>query len=359
MPRKKVTLGEEVKDKRRVIKIDYSEMQVFRKCRRQWFFYSPQHWNRRSASSPPALWLGEGVHHALEMYYGKDVIPTKAFDKWLSENRGRLGMGSALTDMVELGQGMLHHYYLWEEDRKKTSKFNVIEQEISFEIPINELWNDERRVYYYGRMDGLVQVGKNPKDIFIHEIKTMKTLDDNVLLLAEQASMYLWAARQLFPDRNVKGVIYTLIKKQSPNPFIMDAAGALVKPKANTDSLMLREALGDYGITKRNPNYEKSQKWLKEYQENEADNPYIWRRMVLRNASEMSEVRQRMGAIMSDMVNSPMMYPTPDFFGCKFCAYQEPCLALNRGDDWEDILRNAYTVRDDKGDLPAYIVRNE
>jgi hypothetical protein len=290
------------------------------------------------------LWLGEGVHKALEAYYRRGSDPVKVFKAWARKGAAAL-TAEQYDELLELGTGMLRHYVLWSSFNDPLQSFKSLATETPFTVPLegfNALFNGAK-VVYSGRIDGLCtyRASASPRDVFIHEIKTMAQLADDNLTLAEQASFYMWAASHILKDYTVRGVVYTLIRKKVP--AVPNANGKIIG-NAVTDWLSLKELLPE--VEKKWPERAGSLRTviadLKDKEFSGMENPFVWRRVVTRNEHELREAEQRIHQLARMMLSEPVLYPTPDLVGCRLCGFREPCIAMSRGDNYEVLLKTLY-----------------
>lgn len=95
---------------------------TFRSCRLRWHFSSMTRLNLEAMAPPRALWIGIGIHEALEAYYGKGEDAPDAYENWCHNsmeeiNKAYPGLDEerlvAFDDDLELGIGMLQHYVHW------------------------------------------------------------------------------------------------------------------------------------------------------------------------------------------------------------------------------------------------------
>ena len=307
-----------------MIQIHYSDMTLFRKCRRQWDWGSPNRHNLRPLKTAAPLWIGDGVHQALEAYYTKGQDPVKFFKSWARKNPNGFDLGNQLDMVLK----MLEHYTWWAKKHDRLDRYKVLQSEMPMAIQLDpeKLGFTQDRVFYTFRVDGICTFqGAAKNGVYIAEYKTMATLADDALTLAEQASLYLWAVTKLLQTQvPVLGVIYTLLRKKAypVPPFRKDA----------TLDIETIEAL-------------KAQKEVapeKLQALKQSESPFVWRRKVTRNQNELRDIEERIYQISREMLHDPEIYPTPDLVGCRLCAFREPCIAKNRGDRYQELLKVLY-----------------
>lgn len=74
---------------------------------------------------------------------------------------------------------------------------------------------------------------------------------------------------------------------------------------------------------------------------------YHQRHQIHRNAHELKTAGEVIFDIASDMTDPNVrIYPAPGKFNCQNCAFQEPCLSQNRGEDYEYTLDSLFEKRE-------------
>ncbi|BCV23332.1 PD-(D/E)XK nuclease family protein [Gelria sp. Kuro-4] len=248
--------------------------------------------------------LGRGVHKGLEVYYSSSPHNAEAglaaYVQWIQEETAKMS-----TDMppdvaeqyqkdFELGQKMLEHYFSWAQ---ANDGFEVVSMEQPFEVPI---WTPRGRrapkVKHVGRFDGIV------RDIYgslwLMEFKTYSQVpSESDLRLDQQAGYYLVAARQLFPDDTVAGIIYTILKK-------VDPARAKSEP--------------------------------------------IYRTWVMRNEHEIEVLRRRLYHVYKRISEDKLFIPTPGQHCGWRCAYKQLCIAEEDGSDVNQLVEAFFTQKQEE-----------
>lgn len=123
--------------------ISNSEVRQVKSCLRNWNLQSNNRRNLQPTQPDTKLWLGTGVHYALEHMYGSKRDPVEVFQEWGKKEavRIRAELGARLTEafqsdmneVFELGQGMLEHYKVFSA---KNDDFDWVASEYEFEVPI-------------------------------------------------------------------------------------------------------------------------------------------------------------------------------------------------------------------------------
>jgi ATP-dependent helicase/DNAse subunit B len=322
------------------IRIHTSDRTKFKKCRLEWYFSSILQLGYRPAIAELPLGFGASIHSGTEVY--KDPRLAKAPEEvrqsaaiasflaaWKSMRCNQDGIVIAgfeeeYYQYKDLGVGMLRNWFDW-DTRTNTNK--VIAVEIPFKIPITGL----ETVFYYGKIDCLEE---DENGYWIKDYKTVGRWTDEEALYAylqrdDQTAGYCYAIRKAL-GLNVQGVIYEQLYKAVPLPPVQlqrPYKGRLLSTNRNqttTYELFLRaiEQTGESTVL------------YADYLEFLRDNaPQFFRRIEVRKtAEELEYVEQQIYKEAKAMIDPNVdIYPTPSYFGCRFCSYKAPCEETMRG----------------------------
>jgi hypothetical protein len=157
--------------------VSYSQLQTWRRCKRRWYLGYVEKLEKTTPTN--ALWLGVGVHEALDQYYAsnpRDVaVLHKAFDEWAFAQKDEVEKQIAglaqeaqikldLQKNYELGIDILDNYAAF---APANDAFDVIATEAMFEVPIGaeiRMYDADNGtigtvpIYYRGRIDGIVRL---------------------------------------------------------------------------------------------------------------------------------------------------------------------------------------------------------
>lgn len=242
------------------------------------------------------LFLGSGVHKALEAYYsGKDALV--AYEEWTKTELEKMAENMTPDDLTQfdeviaMGRRLVEYYVPW---AKANDTFEVVAAEQEFAVPIWAPDGPVKDAAHVGRFDGIA------RDIYgglwLMEHKTYTQIpSESALRLDPQAGYYLVAAQQLFPNEEVKGVIYTIIRKVDPNR----ARGEIVH-----------------------------------------------RYRVLRNGHELERLRHRLYQMYKIITSDTEFIPTPGMHCNWMCRYRQLCIAEEDGSDVGALKDAFYTVRE-------------
>jgi hypothetical protein len=229
-------------------KVTTTDRSMHALCPRAWKYSSQNVWNLEPVWPQTALYLGTGVHWALQKYYESavneggvwryKVHPVDAFEQWAQEQIAVLRQNVATADAEQrlydthlLGVGMLRGYY---EYAQANDEFIVEEPwwaEIEFKLPLLDDRGDEvGGVELVGRIDG---VGRLPDGrLVLIENKTFSNAPAiEYLILDDQTTTYHYAAVRLqlldiadplpdgklrFPKGEIAYMLYNGLKKRLP-----------------------------------------------------------------------------------------------------------------------------------------------
>jgi len=252
----------------------------------------------------PKLFIGRACHAALAAHYrGEDALV--AYESDVQEQLARIEpyaddkQWEELLDQATLGKKLIEAYIPWAREK---DTFRVIAVEQPFAVPV---WGEKRRIrsaFQVGTFDGIAEDVYG--NIWLLEHKFYKSVpSETVLRLDSQAGYYLLAASQLYPDRKVVGVIYTIVRKVDP-----------AKAKSSI----------------------------------------VHRTKVLRNGFEIENLRRRLYHIYRQIIIDKLYIPSPGFHCGWKCPYRELCIAEEDGSDVEGIKDMLFTVGE-----PALITDEE
>lgn len=328
--------------------IGTSDRILFRRCRRRWNWQSPMRGNLEAIGTPiEALWLGTGVHYALEDYHSHRTHGTAvaAFLAYL----GAFRVAERPLDWrnaAQVGLGMLDYYerhWLPQRDEFQTlwvpdaAGVMVPQVEVNFLIPLPHAPG-----FYRGTFDRVVTdpFGR----YWVLDYKTAKKHDTAKLPTDPQVTAYCWAATQIY-GQQFEGVVYMQMLKTPPGPPTRLKNGTFSKAKtqATTYPIYRTALMEEYGHIP--PDYQEFVDWLSNQETADGD-AYIRRDLVRRNQAQLEAEGGKILAESLDMLNPELpLYPNPTF-NCAFdCPFREPCIAMDDGSDWRHMLATGYVKR--------------
>lgn len=379
--------------------IHTSERRSFRGCRRRhhWLFVDHLY----PLTTPKPLEFGSAFHKAMETWYDplmwdkdpetRETLAILAFVKmcreqkatYLTNNDGSIDpeVEADFDERVELGTGMIR-YHCKNVSPKLDVGFTPVKTEIDFEVPIldpqgNQVWcqcdncwqmyckycESIKRVpdsplawkglplTYGGRIDMLAQDEYGRYWIF--DWKTAARLSgmeeqeapDEFILLDDQVTSYVWALWVL--GIPVAGFVYHEMKKAfpvEPEPNKVQRKGCWysVNRQQNTsyDLYLQTVSEGDpAGLA--SGAYDEFLDWLRT-----SGPKYFTRKQVHRSETELKNAGFHIYQEALDITDPDLrVYPSPGRFACSFCAYRQPCIGLNRGEDVDYLFHTNFELR--------------
>lgn len=349
-----------------------SDRLAFKRCRQAWDFGSKIRMNFEPMMRPLPLDFGTAIHGALEVYYDpgfwhadRSIVQLSAKEEFVAickdhkkdylsvmdqEQMDELMERERFIEPLELGKGMLDHYFKW---APTVDNFKPLMVEIEFEVPIlvpaglelppgfenrgGELYFEGLPVVYQGRCDLLIE---DPfGNVWIVDHKTAGNFGSTEYLeMDEQCGSYIWALfMQLGVD--VKGVIYNRLLKAAPKPPQELQRGGFSKNRQQRTTYELyKQTLIENG--ERVTDYIDFLEFLQD-----RGNPFFQRLQVQRSKTEMRNLANQICIEAIDMLNSPNIYPNVGMFTCMGCSYRTPCLAKMDGSDVNFVLKDLFRQR--------------
>lgn len=346
----------------KIFRLSTTERQEFKECRRRWDFASLSRQGLEPNRPAVALWFGTGIHHALELWYsGQETDIAKAWLDWYDTELARLEESQtslwdeqkkALEETRDLGQKMLEGYEIWAsvEDYKPQFGFKKVlytEREFAVYVPdehgqayrFTDGKGQEWEIWLVGRLDMVVEDFDGR--VWVLDHKTSKDrLDEDILILDDQMTMYLWAAQQIL-QHPIEGCYYNVLRKKLPVvPQVLASGKGLSKAKSiDTTYEVYLQAIEDNGFDPAD--YEEILGILANKR-----TAFFERVKVHRNSHEIAMAGRMLLLEGIDMLNQPYIYPNPTR-DCKWkCDYKDLCLAMNRNDDVDYLKKALFRSRE-------------
>jgi hypothetical protein len=168
---------------------------------------------------------------------------------------------------------------------------------------------------------------------------------DEYILLDDQITSYVWALWVL--GYKVAGFIHHEIKKAfpvepEPNKVMRKGCWYSVNKMQNTSYDLYLETISEgdpAGLASGAYND------FLEYLFNEGTR-YYSRKRVPRNRAELESAGKNIWLEACDITSPDLrIYPSPGRFACTFCAYRQPCLGTNQGEDVEYLFLSNFEQR--------------
>lgn len=342
----------------RVAVIRTSDRIGFKKCRRRWDWSSHLRGNLEPIRQANPLWMGVGVHFALEDFHNENVYesPRRAFLAYAyackQHNPNYLPMD--WRELTKLSVGMMDYYPIWLRSRDPLKTYVVdgipqVEVNFKIDIPLDpELLarHGYTSAVYSGTLDRVAIDDDNR--LWIVEYKTAKTIQTHFYATDPQVSTYVWACEHVY-DLPVAGVIYQQHRKDVPNlPRILKNGSLSCAAQQKTTHRLYRKAIIDH--------YESVDKAPAKIvdclnnlaaEENEDYDDFIRRDKIYRNTKTSEAEAQKILLESVDMTNLDLsLYPNPTRDCAHMCPFLTSCVTLDDGGDWEYEMSLDFQKRD-------------
>lgn len=376
--------------------IHTSARRSFKGCRRRWDWHFRENWTPYGMAEP--LEFGIAFHAGMEVLYDpetwswdKAVVGELAVKKFVDECNSQretflrenddVALESSKQEeydaRVELGKGMLRYYYT-DQLPKNPDAFRPIKVEIAFQVPImhpdtgqplmckcQQCWSlfqlshnkaNEREltlkdeiswpglpVTYAGRIDALGEDING--EYWIIDWKTARSIstDEEFLYLDDQIGSYVWALRKIL-NLPVRGFIYHEQKKGYPKPptenkVVRKGCKFSVNKQQDTDYETYLATVKEHDAEAYAEGcYDEMLDFLKE-----EGTVFFKRWQITKNDYELEQIGINIGLEALDMIDPGLrIYPSAGKFGCKFCAFRQPCMGKNRGEDYTYALKTLF-----------------
>lgn len=304
-----------------------SERLAFARCRQLWWWAWQEGY--RAKLPGPALRFGTLVHKALELRYPPGVKrgphPATTFEQLYEEElKEAMGYGfrdedGTWNDAGELGVALLTAFV---DQFGKDEEWRVISSEQTFQVRLSQNIAGGHPLYYVGTLDGIWK-HRSSSHIVVKEWKTTDQFWFKHLPLDEQAGSYWafatpWLKRKkiLKPEDDLKGILYTFLRKSMPDDRPVNAEGLALNK--------------DGSVSKRQPS------------------PLFHRELVFRDAYDRRMIRARTLAQAAEMEmirrGQLAVWKSPGRFNCAGCPFIGPCELHETGADYKPLLRSHYEV---------------
>lgn len=366
--------------------IHITDLQTFCLCRRQWDWSSTLRRGLQPAILPEPLFMGQGIHIALEEgylpcldSYGAEGGPMwfsgptaiNAFVNWVDSHKDKIdkysgplwkAQRSRIDDNIQMGIAMIEHYARWAKRIDK--RFDLLGTEYMFKVPLPALQGSSRshhghvshgyghgHLAYAGRFDGLVRDRSNGY-IYILEFKTAKSVSDQWLsgiFRSMQSTAYTWAARKVYHPQHVVGVLFRVMRKRVPDTPRLLKNGTFSVAK----SQQLTEEWIDYCIDQwveggaDREELERMSAGVKGMARGKT-NDFLKQKIIVKPQTQIDQTLEALSLIGQQMADPHTPCPPMSGFHCGWCKFQDPCDLMNRGEvaAADAILEAEYAPRD-------------
>lgn len=355
-----------------------SDRIAFKSCRRKWDFSSHLRQNRQQKVVAEPLWLGSGIHFALEDFHGMNVYgdPATAFQAYavavLKYNSGAVFDRS--EEVIALGTNMMEYYSTWLADRPPLDTFvydGVPQVEVNIKIPIPfellaqvDAERTRRIERVYESIHYSMQLDRVAIDayggLWIVEYKTAKQFQTSHFGLDPQVSTYVWGADTIY-NQPIEGVIYQQHRKALAHPpkKLKNGSISVAANQATTYKLYRQSLLDAYGAVQAAP--EANIKYLNTLirEETVDADAFIRRDKLFRNTTTSANVARYVLSEVLDMLDPDLLlYPNPTRECSRMCSFTTLCHNMEDGSDWKSALEVETCMRPETYDgwrslLPA------
>lgn len=330
-------------------KIHQSDIGQFQRCKRK-FAWGSRHGRELQTKEPQsALWMGTGIHVALEYYYRDGENPNEVWEAWVDFESEYIDDNSSVYDVDwdeideqrELGHDMLEYYKTVDPDEKITHKndeFDIVSVEEKFEIPLETPNGNKSQCDLAGRVDGVVKddLGR----LWLLEHKTYTNNDLSHLEMDQQASYYFWAMSKKYGEQ-FEGVLYNVLLKDTPQKPDVNKSGSVSKRKKKALTRELYEqVIEDQDEDKSD--YQDTLEWI-----DENSYEFVKRKRVRRNDAQLEVIGHQLYTLYREMQGSEI-YPEPmKRWGdmCNDCSFKTPCQLANEGRNPNPTLNQQFEKR--------------
>jgi hypothetical protein len=342
----------------RVAVIRTSDRMLFKRCRRRWGWSSHLRGNLTTRESISPLWFGSGFHYAMEDFHGykRHNHPVDAFKAYVKATYNhakaeRRQLPFDWPELTKLGIGMIEYYAdTWLVARPELQTYwhkgvPQVEVHALVEVPITTPHYD--KVLYAVTLDRVVTDEKG--NLYILDYKTAKRIQTGFFQTDPQISAYCWIGSQLY-GRRIDGFIYQQHRKDIPHvPDFLSSSGKFSTAKSqNTTHQMYRKSLkGMYGDVMKAPKANVDfLNWLAE-QEDQTFDKFILRDKVFSNEHQAQAEGAKLMLELEDMLNPDLpLYPNPIRECGHMCSFNNACVSLDDGGDWQAELEMAFVQKD-------------
>lgn len=350
-------------------------------------YYDPLTWHDKETAA--AIAQAAFVQECKEQY-----------SRYLKLNRGNIDpeMKKDYDDRIVLGLGMLRYYTRWVSP-EHDHNFTPVKVEIEFEVPITDpngnymwckceqcwqrfvayelqdekSWTSSRKrsedagaigamaewreewkglpVTYGGRIDMLAKddLGR----YWVFDWKTAARLagkdagtDDDFLYLDDQITSYCWALWRL--GIPIAGFVYAEVKKAVPEEPEPNKTQRLGRWYSVNKQIATTATIYEQTVKENDPGAYAAGLYndFIGYLKSEDGPKFHIRHQIQRSEAELRNAGINIWHEASEMTSPSLrIYPSPGRFACGNCAYKEPCLMMNKDEDYQYTLKTMFEKR--------------
>lgn len=344
-----------------------SDRLAYKRCRRKWSLSSGLRYNRTPSQGPSYFWIGTGGHFAMEDYHGYNNYghPAEAFKAYVEAwrqyaQKTRFQLPDDWQEQAELGVALMDYYMLWLQERSPLQTLWIdgvpqVEVKVEIQLPheyfspkVQDFYNDG--IFYQATLDRVVIIDG---EYWLLDYKFFKQLQQLHLEFDPQMSAYVWCGHVMYPDMPLQGAIFEQHRKDLPNPPRVLKNGSLSAAKnQKTTHRLYRKALIDtYGDVASSPSANIDLlNHLAEIESKDRDD-FIRRDYTVRTPQQIAAIGQKILMEAEEMLDHDIpLYPN-ETKDCSWdCSFQDICIMMDSGDDWEFTLNDTTISRTDETD---------
>lgn len=314
-------------------------------------------WIERTYDIAPEAWtidtVSEGPEIPLWKIRGlKELLPDPSHEEF--------------AQLRELGIGMMNFYKDW---APRNDKFEVVAAEAVYSVPLitsegNILTAIDTRKEspHVGERLEVHQRGKRDTIIFdpeanqygLIDYKTASIINEDYFKKLEndaQISNYMWGSQveaKMFdlPYTIISFIDYQAMWKVYPHEILVLSDGvspSLDKAKQSCTAEMFADYIKNSGMTEWYDDNPKAQAFY-EMLVREGDTRFINRHRAYRSQAALRTTGQELAMIAEEMLSTSLkIYKRPSGdMSCTRCVFRPPCLAMDDGSDWPNMIANGY-----------------
>lgn len=378
--------------------IHHSEIKSFLSCRFRWWLTAPPPRGLfREPNNPrSALHIGRLTHEALQEYHDKGTDPDVAFLARALEQEDRMnaqgeGLWAAERGRIRIATekmtGVLRGYRGWSVVNDSETEFLATEVKWGEPGDPPVMMNG---IPFAGRFDAVI---KRHDGVWVLDFKTTTSTSVGWTEQDLQATLYIWAARQMF--ENVRGLIFRFIRKKAPWDYenLILKSGSVTQRKNLADITTLQNYLTALAVAVLNEirldslnasrwglgdiksysdleamlraHDRKQQPWwdlfasqynaakrlyFPQLQELKGGSEFIWETAVIRTDTQMKNYLDGVILPAAWRMMDPAPWTGPTGLGaayalCGRCSFKSLCRTRMDGADWKALLEEDFRVR--------------
>lgn len=266
-------------------------------------------------------------------------------------------------EYLDLGIGMLTFYKDYAE---RNDDFEVVAAESQFSIPLefeavdireeSPNYGKKQEVHLRGKRDAILHYPerKDPRLKYgIMDHKTAGKIGDDYFLKLEndpQCTTYIVASVKEaeandLPWTTISDVLYQALRKVYPKPPTITSRGfpSIDREKESATAQMFSDCVRELGLVDWFHDDARAQGYY-EFLLEEGEKRFIQRDHATRNAHQLKVAYKELQMQAQEMLDPDVhIYKHPTGMStCTRCQFRDPCLAVDDGSDWQEMLVQGY-----------------